>query len=143
LIESHPVNLSTIARCYDLNHGSLFEWYKNDICDCYPDKASGLFAGQKVYEVNRETGERVELAFENHRIWDLIRWRIAIQVMDNTVFSALLPCLDYKDREIRFRKDTEYAQFRENIFFWGGGGIYYQPIPGVAQNDILVQNPGF
>jgi hypothetical protein len=50
-------HISTIARCYDLKPRTLFEWYKNDISDCYPDKASGLFAGQKVYEVDRETGE--------------------------------------------------------------------------------------
>jgi hypothetical protein len=57
LIESHPVNISTIARCYDLKPRTLFEWYKNDISDYYPDRASGRYAGQKVYEVDRETGE--------------------------------------------------------------------------------------
>ncbi|MDR1224556.1 MAG: transposase, partial [Tannerella sp.] len=57
MIESHPVNISTIARCYDLKPRSLFEWYKNDISDYYVDRASGRFAGQTVYEVDRETGE--------------------------------------------------------------------------------------
>jgi transposase len=57
LIESHPVNISTIARCYDLKPRTLFEWYKNAISDYYPEKASGHFAGQKGYEVDKETGE--------------------------------------------------------------------------------------
>ena len=31
---------------------------------------------------------RVELAFENLRYWDLVRWRVASKVMNNTTFSA-------------------------------------------------------
>ena len=35
----------------------MFEWYKNEISDYYPDRASGRFAGKKVYEADKETGE--------------------------------------------------------------------------------------
>jgi hypothetical protein len=82
---------------------------------------------------------KVELAFENHRIWDLIRWRIATQVMNNTVFSALLPWLDYNTGKYVFEKTPNTLNSAKTFLERN----YYQPIPGVAQNDILVQNPGF
>ena len=69
---------------------------------------------QKVNEVRKRAGikeknsltmddirneRRVELAFENLRYWDLVRWRVASKVMNNTTFSALIPWLDYKTKK--------------------------------------------
>lgn len=82
---------------------------------------------------------QVELAFENHRVWDLIRWRTATQVMDNTIFSALLPWLDYKTGKYIFEKTPNTLNSAKTFLERN----YYQPIPGVAQNDVLIQNPGF
>ena len=82
---------------------------------------------------------QVELAFENHRVWDLIRWRTATQVMDNTIFSALLPWLDYKTGKYIFEKTPNTLNSAKTFLERN----YYQPIPGVAQNDVFIQNPGF
>ncbi|MDR2774077.1 MAG: RagB/SusD family nutrient uptake outer membrane protein [Tannerella sp.] len=82
---------------------------------------------------------RIELAFENLRYWDLVRWRIATEVMNNTTFSALLPWLDYKTGKYIFEKGANTFNSAKTFLEKN----YYQPIPGVAQNDILVQNPGF
>jgi hypothetical protein len=82
---------------------------------------------------------KVEFAFENHRTWDLIRWRIATQVMNNTVFSALLPWLDYQSGKYVFEKTPNTLNSAKTFLEKN----YYQPIPGVAQNDALIQNPGF
>jgi hypothetical protein len=82
---------------------------------------------------------KVELAFENHRYWDLVRWRTATQVMTNTIFSALLPWLDYKTGKYVFEKAPNTLNSAKTFLERN----YYQPIPGVAQNDVLVQNPGF
>jgi hypothetical protein len=82
---------------------------------------------------------RVELAFENLRYWDLVRWRIATQTMNNTVFSALLPWLDYKTGKYVFDKGPNTLNSAKTFLEKN----YYQPIPGVAQNDVLIQNPGF
>ena len=40
-------------------------------------------------EVRHE--RKIEMAFELHRFWDLRRWRIGTEVLDNTMFHALNP----------------------------------------------------
>jgi hypothetical protein len=82
---------------------------------------------------------RVEFAFENQRYWDLVRWRIATTVMNNTNFSALLPWLDYKSRKYVFEKSANLLN-RPKTFL---DKNYYQPIPGINSNELLVQNPGY
>ncbi|MDR1221805.1 MAG: RagB/SusD family nutrient uptake outer membrane protein [Tannerella sp.] len=111
-------------------------------------------ASSKVNEVRNRAGiqpktsvtmedirheRQVELAFENLRLWDLIRWRTATRVMDNTVFSALLPWLDYGTGKYVYEKAPNTLNSAKTFLERN----YYQPIPGVAQNDALVQNPGF
>jgi hypothetical protein len=88
-------------------------------------------------DIRRE--RRVELAFENLRMWDLIRWRTFTQVCDNTLFAALLPWLDYKTGKYVFEKAPNLLNSSKTFLEKN----YYQPIPGVAQNPVLIQNPGF
>ena len=82
---------------------------------------------------------QVELAFENLRFWDLIRWRTATKVMNNTTFSALIPWLDYKTKKYTFDKGPNTLQLPKTFL----DKNYYQPIPEVNKNDLLIQNPGF
>jgi transposase len=57
LIERFPVNISTIAHCFDIKPRTLFLWYKDVISNYHSDKQSGQFAGKKVVEADEETGE--------------------------------------------------------------------------------------
>ena len=82
---------------------------------------------------------RVELAFENLRYWDLVRWRVASKVMNNTTFSALIPWLDYKTKKYVFEKSVNTLNLPKTFL----DKQYYLEIPGVAQNDLLEQNPGY
>lgn len=82
---------------------------------------------------------QVELAFENLRLWDLIRWRTATKVMNNTKFSALIPWMDYKTRKYIYEKGINTMQLSKTFL----DKNYYQPIPEVEKNDLLIQNPGF
>lgn len=82
---------------------------------------------------------RVELAFENLRYWDLVRWRTATNVMNNTQFSALIPWLDFKTKKYIFEKGPNTLNLSKTFLEKN----YYQPIPGVNQNEQLIQNPGF
>lgn len=82
---------------------------------------------------------RVELAFENLRYWDLVRWRIATSVMNNTSFSALIPWLDFRSKKYIFEKGPNTLNLNKTFLEKN----YYQPIPGVNQNEQLIQNPGF
>ena len=82
---------------------------------------------------------RVEFAFENLRYWDLVRWRTASKVMNNTMFHALIPWLDYKTKKFIFEKDKNTLGLTKTFL----DKQYYLEIPGVAQNDKLVQTPGY
>jgi hypothetical protein len=81
----------------------------------------------------------VEFAFENQRYWDLVRWRIATKVMNNTQFSALIPWLDFKTKKYVFEKGPNTLNLSKTFLEKN----YYQPIPGINQNELLIQNPGF
>lgn len=82
---------------------------------------------------------RVELAFENLRYWDLVRWRTATKVMNNTTFGALIPWLDYKTGKYIFEKGENLLNLSKTFL----DKQYYLPIPGIEQNDLLIQNPGY
>ena len=88
---------------------------------------------------------RVELAFEDHRLWDVIRWRIADKIWDGTASSttaniyALYP---YRIVRPGHANDGKYVfdkiiapRFRAPRFFRPGN--YYSSI---AQ-DVLSNNP--
>lgn len=97
-----------------------------------------LTAGEVTLEKVRH--ERfVELAFENHRNWDLKRWRIYDQVINNVQSTALYPFYVWEHDKYIF-KAVKIGQLKK--FFTQA---YYQRIdPGeLARNPRLVQNPGF
>lgn len=81
----------------------------------------------------------VELAFENHRNWDLKRWRIYDKVINNLQSTALYPYYVWEHDAYIF-KAVKVGQLKK--FFTQA---YYQRIdPGeITKNPKLVQNPGF
>jgi hypothetical protein len=82
---------------------------------------------------------RVELAFENHRFWDIRRWRIGATLMNNTKFHGLYPWLNVDNDKYIFETDFSAHNlpktFREVDYYLG--------IPGISANEKLVQNPGY
>lgn len=83
---------------------------------------------------------KVELAFENHRFWDLRRWRTAhVELSRN--FSGLQYILDFET--MKFKVDvidahgTVLPNFNQNK--------YYFPIgrSRIANNPNLIENPGY
>jgi hypothetical protein len=85
---------------------------------------------------------RVELFFENHRYWDLVRRR-EFHTMVSGAYKrqSLVPILD-----LRLNPPKYFAVRTYNILDVSTGGYiwntraYYRPIPGTASN-LLVQNP--
>lgn len=97
-----------------------------------------LSAGQvTVSSVRHE--RQVELALEPFRYWDIRRWRIADQVLNNTQFTALLPYLVLSNNTYEFKtKKVGYPKiFTSNM--------YYERIdPGeISKNPKLIQNTGY
>ena len=94
---------------------------------------------------------RVELAFEDHRVWDLMRWRIAHEVWNGSptnpdaVMSALYPYRivrpgDARDGKYVFVKLTA-PRFRAPRLFQMGN--YYSSIDQavINNNPKIVRNP--
>lgn len=86
---------------------------------------------------------RVELAFEGHRYWDLVRKRTYHQIFDQTRRKALVPILDLRESPAKYIfvranniSDEEVAGRTFQTQY------YYQPIPG-RQTNNLVENPGW
>ncbi len=83
---------------------------------------------------------QVELAFENHRYWDLRRWRIAHQVLDGYRATGIewIKNWDTGNYQISFKN----VEGNDRIFM---DRHYYLPIGinRVTENPNMVENPGY
>jgi hypothetical protein len=94
---------------------------------------------------------RVELAFEDHRLWDLKRWRVAHEVWDGTSQQArvwaLYPYRVYRPGHATHGKyvfDKMVApRFGSPRYFRAEGNYYSQISQSVIDNNPkIVRNPG-
>jgi hypothetical protein len=89
---------------------------------------------------------KVELAFENHRWWDIGRWRIATDLLNNTQFHALYPWLMWENGKapsnMKYTFEIVAAPKNTRTFL---AKLYYIKIPTseIDKNSNLVQNPGY
>jgi len=107
-------------------------------------------AGIKLLEtvtIDQVRHERqVEMAFENQRWWDLRRWRIADQVLNNTQFHALWPWLNWQPNtspaNMQYTFQIVPAPKNPRTF---PAYLYYEQIDNteITKNSSLVQNPGY
>lgn len=86
---------------------------------------------------------RVELAFENHRFWDLKRWRTGTTEINNKQPFSLFPWLMWE--EGKSPKDMKYtfeaiATAKNPLTF--PAELYYEPIPNNGM-PYLIQNVGY
>lgn len=103
-------------------------------------------AGIKLLVNSEVTRDRVrherqiELAFEPHRFWDIRRWRIADQILNNTYCSVLLPYLVLDDNSYIFKKAIVGNANKIFLPTW-----YYERINPlqISTNPKLIQNPGY
>ena len=83
----------------------------------------------------------VELAFEEHRYWDLRRWRTAAAELNGMGFHGVDWTYDYAQKKYKLKlKLADYNQIRTFL-----DKNYYLPI-GIdrrADNPNLIENPGY
>ena len=80
-----------------------------------------------------------ELIFENHRWWDLRRWRVADKVLNQFEPTGLMPYLIADENKYIFLPEYNIPGDR----FTFPIQAYYEPIPGgeINKNNNLIQNP--
>lgn len=103
------------------------------------DNRYGLPAAYTRDEMRRiiRNERRIELAFEEHRFWDIRRWKIAEDVMNRPVRGVEI--IREADGALRYN----YVDVRPSTF--DATKMYWYPIPrGEMQgNPKLTQNPGW
>lgn len=97
-----------------------------------------IASGQSEMRDEIKHERRIELAFEGHRYWDLMRWKDA----ENTLNQPL--------KGIRAVKNTDdsftYSEFSVEDRIFVAPKMYYFPIPQTEiskSNGVLKQNPGW
>jgi hypothetical protein len=89
---------------------------------------------------------KVELSFENHRWWDMIRWRIAEEEITNRVYYALHPFLVWEEgknpAEMKYIFRIVPSPKPAQSFL---PRHYYVNIAAgdLSSNPKLIQNPGY
>jgi len=80
-----------------------------------------------------------ELLFENHRWWDLRRWRVADKALNQFQPTGLMPYLITGENKYIFLPEYNISGAR----FTFPAQAYYEQIPGkeINKNNNLIQNP--
>jgi starch-binding outer membrane protein, SusD/RagB family len=86
---------------------------------------------------------RIELAFEDHRFFDIRRWKIAPDVMVNA--RGVLIYADAEDHHDRSTYSNVEFEIRDIQNRSWNDRSYFMPIPydEMQRNDYLLQNPGY
>ena len=87
----------------------------------------------------------VELAFENHRYWDVRRWHIAAKMFNNTPLHALFPYLVWQDNTSPSNMSYIFkiVQIPGRPTRTFVPSTYYFRIGVDGANSYLTQNPGY
>lgn len=94
--------------------------------------------GQDVFRIAVKHERRVELAFENYRYWDLLRWKDAATVLSQPLQGVAVS----KDLSGNFM----YQVFNVENRVFDPSKMYYYPFPQTEiskSNGILKQNSGW
>jgi starch-binding outer membrane protein, SusD/RagB family len=127
--------LNYAEAAVELGHISDAHWALNEI----RERAGIALLDESDMTLDRVRQERqIELAFENHRYWDIRRWRIGEEIMSETQFTALYPY--YVVEEDAWIFETTGVGYPKNY----EPRFNYQPISQaeINRNPRLVQNPG-
>ena len=104
-----------------------------------PNLPAGLSKSEMTERIRQE--RRVELAFENHRYFDLIRWGIAEQVLHDKYFHGMKITRDGSGGLIY--DPTFEVNNRPKQIFLPKHNLFPIPQGEIEKNSNLEQNPGY
>ncbi|GEO04772.1 glycan metabolism protein RagB [Adhaeribacter aerolatus] len=103
-----------------------------------------LTAGELTMERLRNE-RKVELAFEDKRLWDIRRWRIGTDLFRNTYLHGLWPYLKYENGQYKYmHKAVSGYPIDDGLPRVFNERDYYSTLSGyIATNEQIVNNPGW
>lgn len=135
-----------LAEAY-LNYAEALNEFQGPVTEAYqavntirnrvgmPDLPAGLTQAEFREKVKNERA--VELAFEDHRLWDLMRWCEAEDVLKGSMWGLKINKLPEPSTDFRY----EYYVFQERSW---KTPMYRLPFnQGEIDKGYLVQNPGW
>jgi hypothetical protein len=101
---------------------------------------AGMPAKADITEEAIRNERAVELVFEEHRFWDMRRWRIAEQVLNDTMLKGL--SFIYNHDTKKYKISVKNAIRSPRVFL---SHHYYYPLTlgKLSDNPNLVENPGY
>ena len=102
-----------------------------------PDLPPGLAKDQMRERIQNE--RRIELAFEEHRYFDVRRWRIAMDVENQPARRVSITRADNGSLSFEYNQEALSGKQFSPQHYWF-------PIPldeVTASNGLLLQNPGY
>jgi hypothetical protein len=91
----------------------------------------------KLTKTDVRNERRKELFFENKTMWDLIRWRVAHEEINNKQWNVLHPIYFWDEKGYYMKRDSMGQNYRKTF----NKLYYYQDIPNTESNENLVPNP--
>ncbi|WP_321996571.1 RagB/SusD family nutrient uptake outer membrane protein [Draconibacterium orientale] len=128
--------LNAAEAAFELGQTGIAEGYLNSLRD-----RAGM-PPKKAISIEDIRNERfVELYIEDHRYWDLRRWRIALEELNGKGFHGVQ--WTYHIEEDKYTLKIKDADFNQKRSFEERN--YYMPLGNnrLADNPKLVENPGY
>ncbi|MEX2591420.1 MAG: RagB/SusD family nutrient uptake outer membrane protein [Anditalea sp.] len=132
--------LNYVEACIELGEYEEARTYLNRI-----RKRAGLPAVNESGEALRELyrlERRIELALEDHRIWDVRRWVIGPEAYDKSVLRAEVEYQLKPDMTTDTVPTIQHVPFEDHEWI---DKAYFFPIlrDEMNRNELLIQNPGY
>ena len=101
---------------------------------------AGMPAKLTIDEETIRNERAVELVFEDHRFWDIRRWRIAEELLNNKTMMGLK--FEYNHDSSKFKIEVKNAISNPRVFL---PQHYYFPLTfdKISDNPKLIENPGY
>jgi len=101
---------------------------------------AGMPAKTTITEEAIRNERAVELVFEDHRFWDIRRWRIAEGILNDTMMKGLSFVYNHDTKKYKITVKNAITQSR--VFL---SHHYYYPltVDKISDNPNLVENPGY
>ncbi|WP_170146688.1 RagB/SusD family nutrient uptake outer membrane protein [Maribacter vaceletii] len=105
-----------------------------------PDLAAGLSQSEMFDKIVHE--RKIELALEGHRFWDLKRWNMGVEILNDKIFTGM-KVLSVDDVSGEMELERFPVDNRPTTVYFERFNLFPIPQSEIEKNPNLTQNPGY